>query len=101
LRTQAGAGTSAASPPAIVQVGGKAYTIQPTTGHNYTAEPTVLTPIEQFYVPQYMGTLVKQYPLGLEPDTDLSGGTVKAMALRVNVSANVNVLAYMRFGIGG
>jgi hypothetical protein len=48
-----------------------------------------------------MGVLVKQYPLGLEPDTDLSGGTVKAMALRVNVSANVNVLAYMRFGIGG
>jgi hypothetical protein len=99
--TQAGAGTSAASPPAIVQVGGKAYTVQPTTGHNYTVEPTVLTPIEQFFVPQYMGVLIKQYPLGLEPDTDLSGGTVKAMALRVNVSANVNVLAYMRFGIGG
>jgi hypothetical protein len=99
--TQATAGTSAASPPAIVQVGGRPLTAQPTTGFNYTAEPTALTVIEQFYVPQYMGMFVKQYPLGLEPDTDLSGGTVKALALRVNVSANVNVLAYIRFGIGG
>jgi hypothetical protein len=46
------------------------------------------------------GVLVRQYPLGQEPDTDLSGGTVKALALRVNVTANMNVLAYMRFGIG-
>lgn len=99
--TQAGAGTSAASPPAIVQAGGRTITAQPTTGHNYTAEPTTLTVIEQFYVPQFMGLFVKQYPLGLEPDTDLSGGTVKALALRVNTSATVNVLCYMRFGIGG
>lgn len=99
--TQATAGTSAASAPAIVQVGGRTITAQPTTGHNYTAEPTVLTVIEQFFVPQFMGQFVKQYPLGLEPDTDLSGGTVKALAIRVNVSANVNVLAYARFGIGG
>lgn len=99
--TQAGAGTSAASVPAIVQVGGRTITAQPTSGHNYTAEPTTLTVIEQFYVPQFMGVFVKQYPLGLEPDTDLSGGTVKALALRINVTANVNCLAYIRFGIGG
>lgn len=99
--TQATAGTGGASPPAIVQVGGRSITAQPTSAHNYTAEPTVLTTIEQFFVPQFMGLFVKQYPLGFEPDTDLSGGTVKALALRVNVSANVNVLAYMRFGIGG
>lgn len=99
--TQATAGTSAGSVPAIVQIGGRSITAQPTSGHNYTAEPTALTVIEQFFVPQFMGTFVKQYPLGLEPDTDLSGGTVKALALRVNVSANVNCLAYVRFGIGG
>lgn len=99
--TQATAGTSAASAPAIVQVSGRAIASQHTSGHNYTAEPTVLTVIEQFFVPQFMGTFVKQYPLGLEPDTDLSGGTVKALAVRVNVSAAVNVLAYARFGIGG
>lgn len=99
--TQAGAGTSAGSIPAIVQVGGRSIAAQPTSGHNYTAEPTTLTVMEQKFVPQFMGMYEKQYPLGLEPDTDLSGGTVKAIAIRVNVSANVNVLAYIRFGIGG
>lgn len=99
--TQAGAGTSAGSIPAIVQLSGRAITAQPTSGHNYTVEPTTLTVIEQLFVPQFMGAYVKQYPLGLEPDTDLSGGTVKALAIRVNVTANVNVLAYIRFGIGG
>src|SRR3954454_11026094 len=97
--TPATAGTGAASPPAIVQVGGKTITAQATSAHNFTAEPTVLTPIEQFYVSQYNGLFVNQYPLGLEPDTDLSGGTVKALAIRVNVTAAVNVLVYVRFGI--
>jgi hypothetical protein len=99
--TQAGAGTSAASVPAIVQESGRSITAQPTSGHNYTAEPTTLTVLEQFFVPQFMGMFVKQYPLGFEPDSDLSGGTVKALALRVNTSATVNCLAYIRFGIGG
>lgn len=98
--TQATAGTGAASPPAIVQASGRPVTAQPTTGHNYTAEPTALTVIEHKLVPQFMGTYEKQYPLGFEPESDLSGGTIKALAIRVNVSANVNVLAYIRFGIG-
>lgn len=99
--TQATAGTSAGSIPAIVQTEGRTIAAQFTSGHNYSAEPTVLVAIEQFYVPQFMGVFVKQYPLGFEPDTDLSGGTIKALALRVNVTANVNCLAYMRVGIGG
>jgi hypothetical protein len=99
--TQAGAGTGAASPPAVVQTSGRAITVQPTTAHNFTAEPSALTPIEEFYLAQFMGTLVKQYQLGIEPDTDLSGGTVKALAIRANVSANVNLKTYARFGIGG
>lgn len=99
--TQATAGTGAASPPAIVQVGGKTITAQVTSAHNFTAEPTALTTVEQVFVPQFMGYWVNKYPLGLEPDTDLSGGTVRALAIRVNVTANVNCLAYIRFGIGG
>lgn len=98
--TQATTGTAGASAPAIVQVTGRAVTAQFTTAHNYTAEPTVLTVIEQTFVPQFMGVYVKQYPLGQEPETDLSGGTVKALAIRVNVSANVNVLAYAYVTIG-
>lgn len=99
--TQATAGTAGGSPPAIVQVGGRTIAAQFTAAHNYTAEPTALTVIEQWYQPQFMGQFVKQYPLGLEPDSDLSGGTIKALAIRVNVTANVNVLAYARVGIGG
>jgi hypothetical protein len=96
-----GAGTAGATPPAIVQVGGRAITAQPVASHNYTAEPTTYTTIEQYFVPQFMGVLVKQYPLGQENDTDLSGGAVRYLGIRANVSANVNCLAYMRFAIGG
>ena len=99
--TQATAGTPGGSAPAVVQVGGRTIAAQFTMGHNYTAEPTALTVIEPYYVPQFMGAFVMQYPLGNEPDTDLSGGTVKALAIRINVTANVNVRAYMRVGIGG
>jgi hypothetical protein len=95
------AGTAGASPPAIVQVGGRAIAAQPAVTHNYTAEPTTYTTIEQLYVAQFMGAYVKQYPLGLEPDTDLSAGTVKFLGIRANVTANVNALAYIRFAIGG
>lgn len=98
--TQAGAGTAGVT-PTIVQESGRLITAQPTAGANYTVEPTAITVLEPFFVPQYMGTFVKQYPLGQEPDSDLSGGTVKALCLQVNVSANVNVFAYIRFGIGG
>lgn len=98
--TQATAGTGGGSPPAVVQVTGRAVTAQFTVAHNFTAEPTALTVIEQVYVPQFMGVYVKQYPLGQEPETDLSGGTIKALAIRVNVSANVNCLAYAYVSIG-
>lgn len=98
--TQAGAGTAGASPPAVVQVTGRAITSQFTVAHNYTAEPTALTVIEEVFVPQLMGVYIKQYPLGQEPETDLSGGTIKALAIRVNSSATVNVLAYAKVTIG-
>jgi hypothetical protein len=94
--TQATAGTSAGSVPAIVQVRGRSMTAQFTSGHNYTAEPTALTVIEQVFVPQFNGIYVREYGPSEQPDTDLSGGTVKALAIRINVTANVNCLAYMR-----
>lgn len=94
--TQAGAGTSAGSIPAVVQVRGRAMTAQFTVGHNFTAEPTALTVIEQEFVSQYNGMYVRSYGTNEGPDTDLSGGTVKALCIRVNTSATVNVLAYMR-----
>jgi len=92
--TQATAGTSGVS-PTITQVRGRATSgSAPTGGSNYTAEPTTLTVVKKFYVPQLMGTFIYQAPLGREIECDSSGGTVKALALRINVSANVNVLSY-------
>jgi hypothetical protein len=95
--TQAGAGTGAASPPAVVQTTGRAIAAQFTVAHNFTAEPTVLSVIEQFFVAQQM---VKQYLPGREPETDLSGGTVKALAIRINTTATVNCLVYAYVTIG-
>lgn len=94
--TQATAGTSAASAPTPVQIRGRARTgaTAPTTGHNYTAEPTALSVIKQWYVHPTSG-LTLQFPLGREVECDPSGGTIKALALRVNVTANVNVRAGM------
>jgi len=98
--TQAGAGTAGASPPAVVQVTGRAITAQFTVAHNYTAEPTVLTVIEPYLVSQFGGQFVKQYLPGREPETDLSGGTVKSLAIRVNTASTVNVLAYAYVTVG-
>lgn len=93
--TQAGAGTSGVA-PTITQVRGRSTSgSAPTGGSNYTAEPTTLVSVGRFYVPQYMGTFVYQFPLGREIECDSSGGTIKAFGLRVNVSANVNCVAHM------
>lgn len=93
--TQAGAGTSGVT-PTITQVRGRVTGGEPPTGgSNYTAEPTVLVRHRAWYVPQFMGSLVVQFPLGREPETDDSGGAIKAYGIRVNVTANVNALAYI------
>lgn len=99
--TQAGAGTSAGSPPSIVQASGRTLAAQATTGWNYTAEPTTLTPIESFYVPQFMGLYSYSLPLGDEYETDFSGGTIKAICVRVNTSATHHVIVTMRFWLVG
>jgi len=93
--TQAGAGTSGAT-PTITQVRGRTSSgSAPTGGGNYSAEPTVLTVIRTYYVPQFMGTFDRDLPLGRGLECDSSGGTVKAIGLRINVSANVNVRGFI------
>lgn len=93
--TQATAGT-AGSAPTPVQIRGRTLTggSVPTAGCNYTAEPTTLTVLKQWYVSPTSGLII-QFPLGREAEGDPSGGTIKALCLRVNVTANVNCLAYM------
>lgn len=93
--TQAGAGTSAET-PTITQTRGRVTGGEPPTGGSkYSAEPTVLVRHRAWYVRQDGGILVVQFPLGREPETDDSGGAIKAYGIRVNVSANVNLMAYM------
>lgn len=93
--TQATAGTSTDT-LTVVQTRGRVTGGEaPTAFARYSAEPTVLVRHRVWYVPQFMGSLTLQFPLGREPETDDSGGTIRAYAIRVNVSANVNCLAYM------
>ena len=93
--TAATAGTSGET-PTITQIRGRVTGGEPPTGGSkYSAEPTVLVRHKAWYVPQFMGALVLQFPLGREPETDDSGGAIKGYGIRVNVTANVNVMAYM------
>lgn len=94
--TQGAAGTAGVS-PTPVQVSGRTLAAQATAGGNYSAEPTALTSVEKFYFAQFMGLNKFELPFGSEYETDFSGGTIRALALRINVSASVNVLVSFRF----
>lgn len=98
--TQGAAGTAGVT-PTIVQASGRPLTAQATAGGNYTAEPTTLTSMKKFFFPQFMGLSDFELPLGSEFETDFSGGTIKAICVRINVSANVNVLCTMRCWLVG
>ena len=62
-----------------------------TSGKTWTAEPTVLTPIEEFLLAADKGLIAYQWPLGQEPDCALAEGFV----IRCNAPAAVNVRATM------
>ena len=64
-----------------------------TVGQNFTAEGTTYTIHRGWFVPQYMGLLVIQNPLGLGSNSP--AGTADSFGIRINTSATVNVLAYI------
>lgn len=93
--TQATAGTPTGT-PTVTQIRGRVTGGEaPAASGRYSAEPTVLVRHKAWYVSPNGGVLVVQFPLGREPEIDDSGGAIKAYGIRVNVSANVNVMAYM------
>jgi hypothetical protein len=93
--TQVGAGTPTGT-PTITQVRGRVTGGEaPTASGRYSVEPTALVRHKAWYVTPNNGVLVMQFPLGREPETDDSGGSIKAYGIRVNVTANVNIMAYM------
>lgn len=93
--TQATAGTPGTS-PAPTQIRGRG-TSALTAAVDYSAEPTALTGFKHFLVTPNGGLLVIQFPLGREPQADLSAGTNKAQFVRANAPAAVNARAYMEF----
>lgn len=88
--TQAGAGTSTSVTP--VQVYGRAIAVGFTAAKNYTAEPTVLTVIDEFSLSPNAGLIIRDWPLGEGFDQDVS----KGLAIRLTAPQTVNVRATMK-----
>lgn len=83
------AGTSTSATPE--QTGGRVMTAQFTAAYNYTAEPTALTVIRSYLLTPNGGREHVEWPLGNEPDCDVSTG----FAIRLTAPATVNVRATM------
>lgn len=76
------------------QLCGRALTAGFTAGKNWTAEPTVLTVLDEFLLTPNGGLFTFPYPLGQEPDCALGEG----FALRLTAPAIVNVRGGMVVG---
>lgn len=87
--TEAGAGT--ATTGTAVQVGGPPRTVQGSTKHTFTFEPTALTGIRRWLVHPQTGLTI-QFPLGREPEMTT---TADAIVIRCTAPAAVNVQAGM------
>lgn len=82
----------ASAQAAPVQNYGRTIAAGFTGGRAWTAEPTVLTVIDEFLLAADKGVLAYQFPLGQEPDCTVSEGFV----LRCTAPAAVNVRGSMK-----
>lgn len=90
--TTAGTGAGTA---VTTQISGAAQAHGLTVTQNHSAEGTTYTKMLGGYLPQYMGAMVLQMPLGQEVESP--AGTADSVGLRINVTANVNVFAWMKW----
>ena len=90
--TTAGTGSGSA---VTTQVNGAAQAHGLTVTQNHPAEGTTYTVVKSGFLPQYMGALILQNPLGDEEESP--SGTADSIGLRINVTANVNVLAWIKW----
>lgn len=90
--TTAGTGSGTA---VTTQIKGRAQAHGLTVTQNHTAEGTTYTIHNGIFVPQFMGLLVLQNPLGLEPASP--GDAAASFLIRINVTASVNVLAWVKW----
>jgi hypothetical protein len=94
--TTAGTGNGTA---VTTQVKGRTQAHGLTVGQNFSAEGTTYTIHAGVYVPQYMGLFVRQNPLGLEEESP-GADAADSFLLRINVTAAVNVLAWIKWSRG-
>ena len=80
------------------QVCGRAQAHGLTVGQNFSAEGTTYVVHDGLYIPQYMGLVVIQNPLGLENESPFDAAD--SFFIRINVTANVNVLASLKWSRG-
>lgn len=66
-----------------------------TVGQNFSAEGTTYTIINSFFLPQFMGLAIIDNPLGMEEQSP--PGTADSLGIRINVTANVNVLCALKW----
>jgi hypothetical protein len=90
--TTAGTGVGTA---VTTQIRGRAQAHGLTVTQNHSAEGTTYTAVKSGYVPQFMGSLVLPNPLGLEESSP--SDAADSIGLRINVTANVNVLAWLKW----
>lgn len=90
--TEATAGTGTGT-AVTSQISGAAQAHGLTITQNHSAEGTVLSTVKSGYIPQFMGALIIQHPLGNEVESP--AGLADSIGLRINVTANVNVLAWL------
>lgn len=75
-----------------VQELGRVIAVGATAARNWSAEPTVLTPMREILLTPNGGTIVYDYPLGTEPDCAVAEG----FAIRCTAPAVVNVRATLK-----
>jgi hypothetical protein len=81
------------------QIKGRVQAHGLTVGQNMSAEGTTYTVLKHLFVPQFMGVVIIQNPLGLEEESPGSDAA-DSIGLQINVSANVNVLAWIKWSRG-
>lgn len=90
--TTAGTGVGTA---VTTQIKGSTQAHGLTVTQDHSAEGTTYTVIKTGFIPQFMGSLVIQNPLGLEEISP--SGNADSIGLRINVTANVNVYAWIKW----
>lgn len=90
--TTAGTGSGTA---VTTQISGAVSAHGLTVGQNFSAEGTTYTIVKSGFLAQFMGALILQNPLGDEEESPAANAD--SIGLRINVTANVNVLAWMKW----